>query len=51
MAHFNSNPDRRRFLQGAGLTAGFIFPTTVTTVAGAQQATPNRLTTREQHGL
>jgi sugar phosphate isomerase/epimerase len=38
MAHFNSNPDRRRFLQGAGLTAG-LFSTTVTTVAGAQQAT------------
>jgi sugar phosphate isomerase/epimerase len=35
MAHFNSNPDRRRFLQGAGLTAG-LFSTTVTTVAGAQ---------------
>ena len=39
MAHSNNSSDRRRFLQGAGLTAG-LFAAAGTTAAAAEQATP-----------
>jgi sugar phosphate isomerase/epimerase len=39
MAHSNNSSDRRRFLQGAGLTAG-LFAASGTTAAAAEKATP-----------